>query len=676
MSKSQTLNRLFTPPSNFVSGTWAQLEVLRSAGRLVIGKRYLMTDYQHKYQINASDSSLRNYIGPIVGAAGLYAKFDVLQPAIVVGDVVTVSALPPAYVGPITVGSTATATIVFGPGYIQFAPVLNVNGMVITYSKQRYSNVANGATINDAGGRPIIQPGGVLNTAVHDGAAYADMTAGENPAVPVEQLILTAISATLFSRAAESLTFANDGVIYDFSDTQIINDNLILMGTRNGFVSRRTNEVLGVSVGQDWRAQRYRRYKMDDTSLANWRLGNKPLYTRNGIAAYCTTTSHLLADADKYLMRQPEQLVDYLDFTKTVPDPFLTGETVAPSVNAGTRLWVDKALPYMVDLIVGGFTGACKDFTILPLVSGYAPSPLVSRFRVSVLDNSVFLPNDNNFGSSGRYSVDHSGSIVDCTVLTGSEIIGGGTLKTSILVDQMYMRISSSAEVARARFLSPGEFRIAGTLSNTTFGSSIGTGTYVAVNIDAASSIYNSIFGATRFETIAFSGLACNRCLITANAWSEATFEGTAYFTRFNTSSNQRGTTTRLSNFVNQNAFKQLARTGTVVIVAASAALVGTGTLFTTELIIGSVIRVAGNEYTVLSITNDTAAVLAAPAALPASGVYTRRFSAFGYVYNYATAQQDVTHTTDNGRKDLLIVQPDATYPVPVVTSTVVARVA
>jgi len=53
---------------------------------------------------------------------------------------------------------------------------------------------------------------------------------------------------------------------------------------------------------------------------------------------------------------------------------------------------------------------------------------------------------------------------------------------------------------------------------------------------------------------------------------------------------------------------------GTVSITNGTAALIGVGTIFTQELVVGSIIRAAGQTFTVSTITNDTSLTISANA--------------------------------------------------------------
>jgi hypothetical protein len=57
-------------------------------------------------------------------------------------------------------------------------------------------------------------------------------------------------SCWLFSREAESVTYAGDKLKYDFLDN-IYDENSNQIGTRNGFILSREN-LDGLSINKDW----------------------------------------------------------------------------------------------------------------------------------------------------------------------------------------------------------------------------------------------------------------------------------------------------------------------------------------------------------------------------------------------------------------------------------------
>lgn len=73
------------------------------------------------------------------------------------------------------------------------------------------------------------------------------------------------------------------------------------------------------------------------------------------------------------------------------------------------------------------------------------------------------------------------------------------------------------------------------------------------------------------------------------------------------------------------------AATGTVAMTAGDATVTGTGTAFTTELVIGQAIQIFGNDYIVLEIASDTSLTLSVPAVHTATGETLTRYMDFPF---------------------------------------------
>jgi len=255
--------------TDVIEGTWAELEAIRSASELNVNKTYILTDYKHKYVIENSDSQPTQIVTNVIGNSGSYAQLSPTANHLSVGSVITITALPVWYVWPITIWSTTTATTVFNGWYIIFSPNINQAWFKFSFSSQRYSNVIDNAVLLDWNGRPIIQPWGVINTDVHDGMPYADMSAVENYAVPTERIKLKAIDFDKFSLDVESATFYWDRLRYDFQDTDVKDVNGNIISQRNWFIQWRYNDELDIWMNKDRRVQRYRRYLLIQFHLMN-----------------------------------------------------------------------------------------------------------------------------------------------------------------------------------------------------------------------------------------------------------------------------------------------------------------------------------------------------------------------------------------------------------------------
>ena len=139
--------------------------------------------------------------------------------------------------------------------YIEMTELVNNNQLVpgYKYILEPYISTyiihnSDGTYIADGYGKPIMQPGGVVNTEVHDGTNYGAMVSSENPAPTPEKLLLTAASPNSFVTRADSLTFPGDTVDYDFNDTYVNATT-----ERPGWISARYNAGNNLSISEDYR---------------------------------------------------------------------------------------------------------------------------------------------------------------------------------------------------------------------------------------------------------------------------------------------------------------------------------------------------------------------------------------------------------------------------------------
>ena len=255
------------------TGTYEEIKAIRDGGRLTPGSRYTITDYQTKYFIDGSNSSglvVNNTLDSIFDSSWLIFEkgFDFL---IETGTIMEIKSLPEGYTGPVLVGDTAAITDIFDNYYFRVDSTWGQEGptfigTVMGYALDRYTNIPNDTVTNDGNGRPVMIPGGIINTDVHDGTDYMDQTAAENYSVPVETIVLVASSNNSFQPQGFSGTFLGDTIYYDMDDTDILNDNQEVIGTRNGRIFRRVSLDLKFDLECDWRVQRNRRYLLNEDS--------------------------------------------------------------------------------------------------------------------------------------------------------------------------------------------------------------------------------------------------------------------------------------------------------------------------------------------------------------------------------------------------------------------------
>jgi hypothetical protein len=552
------------------SGDYATLNTLVTNNQLVPGNKYILTDYQTVYQINGSDSRDRIQQHEIIGSAGSYSQFNNVPSNIAANGDTVVCVYAPSGA---TVSTGATFTIVdyFNLAYIQFSPSItgtNNIGVKLQFQKQRYPNVPTGSTINDINGKPVFKSGGVLNTEVHDDGPYMSMTGAENPSPVVEGLVLTALDTSTFSIFAESLTFTGDKLEYDFTDTDIYDDNIPpnLIGTRNGRILKRENADRTISANLDWRVQRYRRFQMDTTNWNNF-LYNKisggtsattasTIYNV-GSTNYCTNTNPTISTDHRYVMYEPYFENLYTDFAKTVPDPFLSGTSSAPSLDVGSRFpvaYTTTAYSVNVTLPLSGFSGTSliKDFNVIP-ISGYQATTLVDTFLVGDAENTVFVGNSQRYGNTFNLSVKSlNGTINNSTFMSFGVIENDGLINQTISIDRG--EIYNKNEIYGVSLLSYGTIRNSGIFRN----SSVGTGYVVGVNdqfdynITDNSYIINSVLGCNRLDTYYLNNLKMNSCLLISREVGLSNFGGNMYLTRYKNSGETYGSDVTLKTFTNK----------------------------------------------------------------------------------------------------------------------------
>lgn len=557
-------------PEGRFSGDYATLNTLVTNNQLVPGNKYILTDYQTVYQINGSDSRNRIQEHEVIGFSGAFTQFNNVPSNIAsVGDTVVCVFAPSG--ASVTTGSTFSIVNYFNSAYIQLSPTitgLNNVGVKLKFEKQRYPNVPSGSTINDINGKPVFKSGGVLNIEVHDDGPYMSMTGAENPSPIVESLVLTALDNSSFSIFAESLTFAGDKLEYDFTDTNIYDDNIPanLIGTRKGLIIKRENADGSISANVDWRVQRYRRFRMDNTNWFNY-LYNKlsggtsattasTIYNR-GTVNYCTNNNPTITTNHRYVMYEPYYDNLYIDFAKIVPDPFISGVTTltAPAVTNGSRLPVAvNETPYSVDvtLPLSGFTGTSliKDFNVIPIVN-YEADTNVDGFVVNNLYNSVFLPYSQRYGNTFNLNVSSvNGSITNSTFMSLPLLTNTASIDNVVALDGV--GLDNRNQMYQLNLLANGNIKNNGILRNCSFGlgySGPGVNEAFDYTVSDDSIIVNSVFGANRLDSVLLNGLMINSSLIIHRIMGACSMSGSMYLTRVKNSGATYGVSYNLKTF-------------------------------------------------------------------------------------------------------------------------------
>ena len=539
---SDTINLL-----NIVTGTYSELETLADNGELVIGQQYILTDYQTEYYILGSNSGKivkeRSNTQTVSG----YGFFDPPITELVLGSTIEVTYLPPSYTGAIQVGDTATVSQYFSEYYMKFSNNLHsVLGSKFEYSVPRFSigSPYNEVVLNDGNGKVVLKPDGVINTEVHDGTSYMDMTATENIDVPTEQLSLVAISETEFSLQAESLTFQGDTLEYDFRNNEIKNEDEKIIGLRKGFIIRRINYQLQINIDKDWRVQRYRRFKVNEAEQwNNYILSNKEdhtLYEMGGDNS-CSLASTNIKEEHKYILPFIENKNFYQDFTKlgTIPNVFLSGQATAPNLVYGDRFGNIGQEEFKQDLNSSAPDKA-KDFTIIQLQTNLDPISTVEKVFVEKLWNTVFVNYTSQYGLSGKLRLEIKDGISQSTFLTHPQITSNSFTNTygiynTTAVDIAYL--TNAGTITSLHCLATCQINNAGIVVFLTVGGFAnnvrphGT-TYINMAFDSTCNIRNCIFGGKRVDNLKFVNTILNKFLYTFDRSQYNSFtDSTCYLT-------------------------------------------------------------------------------------------------------------------------------------------------
>jgi hypothetical protein len=368
----------------FLTGSYSVIRTLVDNSQLIPEKQYVINDYVHKYYIeNTNTSNIKHYKTVTSRISNFLVLDGDYEYDLTVGMTITIESLPIGYSGSLIVGQTTTVTEAPSSYYFRFANGMHSTstsiGVVISFGLPRFETLTGliGTTVSDANLKVVMKPGGLLNTDVHDGTIYGDMSALENFAPPTEKLLLRARTSNTFYEEAESLTFKNDKVIYDINDSIVLNDNLEVISTRNGFVGRRFNEVLGIDINKDWRAQKYRRWLLPTEyrdNLLNLTLGTSSLNSNQDKYLY---TSELLGTASNGYMYLGKSL-ETTDITLAATSSVTSGSILSYGVTFSTN---------QINF---------KDYPIFKLDSNLAPVK-VSKVKIDNLSNSVFIGNTTNF---------------------------------------------------------------------------------------------------------------------------------------------------------------------------------------------------------------------------------------------------------------------------------------
>ena len=551
---SWTSSSFITAP---ITLTYSGLQNLVATNGLELGRRYILEDYLHKYQVLGSDSGAVTQYHTMIGSLyNLYCQFNSVPFEVADGSIVTVVSVPPG--ATITPGTTYSVSLWFNEAYIRFSPttaarVANI-GTVFAFQKQRYPNVPTDSIILDNNSKVVMKKGGVINTDVHDGTAYMSMTASQNTAVQIEQLVLTAISDNQFSVTAESLTYPGDIVDYRFDNSDILDEDGNSLGVqRNGFIIGRYNHNLDISMNKDWRTQRYRRYKIDTTNWNDLLLSgsSSTLYTFGGYN-YGAAINTSFDDGHKYLLRLPYEKDIILDFySSTNTDTFKNGETASftPAIGASQRLGNDIVNPYIKPITANGATYSdlkyAFDYTILPMI-GYDPKDLITKAKINILENTVFKDLNQYAGSSNNFDLDIN-SISNSTISTGATIFSSEKISYLRMIEWFF--IYNYGEINNLFVSSQGTLRNYGDIFNCRLTGSNSVGSVGISLLVSGSKVYNSIFGVGRANVFNINDAIINRSMFLIYQAQVLSISGNIYHTSLNVNANIYSTKFDFNNF-------------------------------------------------------------------------------------------------------------------------------
>lgn len=391
----------------------SEIMTLVANNGLIPGNYYLINDFQTIYTIKGSNSAPKLTKREIKSVASPWGMLGVYDKNLVSGKEVTVTKLPDGYVGPITIGSKTNVYENYANYYFDFKNNMHLEaGFEFTYEMPRYSNgLADNLVVNDINGRPVIRPGGVLNTEVHDGTPYMLMSAEENINVPVEEIILIAKSTNEFELIGKSITYVDDIIEYKLP----VEGEFSIKGT----ILRRSNRALEIDIPVDWRVIKYRRWRLDSDSilkLLNQNITTEESLTRVGTAFQFTAIFNTTATPDRFFV------------AKDLDD---------------TSLTLDKYTKIVKFPMIVSSQSDAKDYTIFPLDENR--NPLVPTiFQVGdKFSNVVFQLNSSDHNYDVLIKVQN---IYNTTFVCGCEVVIK-EIDNTIFLDSTYIAGSTNNSI-------------------------------------------------------------------------------------------------------------------------------------------------------------------------------------------------------------------------------------
>lgn len=380
---------------------------------LVPGNYYLINDFQTIYKINGSDSAPAVYSREITSFVSKYAILNSgVDANLAVGKSVVITKLPDGYNGVLVIGSSTTVSVNSQNYYLKFANGMqDVLGLQFEYTMPRYSNGnADNLTVNDANGKPVIRPGGVLNIDVHNSTPYMNMSAAENLSVPLESIMLRAKSTNEFELEGKSVTYIDDIIEYRLP----VAGSLATKGT----ILRRYNNALNIDLKIDWRVQRYRRWKISDSSILKILNQDQPVTSLTGFKGVYQFTAKLSS-------------------TATTDRFYIASDLDSPSQTIDVDT---KVVEFTMDVL--SYTDT-KDFTIFKLDKNHNPAN-VSKMKVSgFFGNTIIQNNTGEFNVGTNVNVEQ---LYNTTFVCSVNIYGDFVkINNSLFLDTVEFRPATKA---------------------------------------------------------------------------------------------------------------------------------------------------------------------------------------------------------------------------------------
>ncbi|MFC4636186.1 hypothetical protein ACFO3O_19925 [Dokdonia ponticola] len=505
---------------------YADLTTLIANNALVVGQKYTISDYQTRYYIEGTNTTNINREAASQGVVSGFAFFDPPLDEVSNGTPIEVVSLPADYTGAIQVGDTATVTSFFSGFYMKFTNGLHtVDGATFKYSIKRFDTIDEDAVIIDGNSKVMMKPNGVINTEVHNGTPYMQMTAEENKAVPFEKIVLTAISGNSFAKEAESATYPGEILEYDFNDTEIKNEDEVVIGQRKGLIKRRISADRRIDVNKDWRVQRYRRYKLSDSDWINYILQNTVDSTLYNVGSnHAFTLSNVNINEDhRYILPAVENKDFYQDFTTTgtVPNVFLDGISNGSSIVYGQRMETaaDDVYKIAVNAVL---TDNGKDLLIFPLDAQGEPKDTVTLFKVNTLENTVFRNNNGQYIEDQKITVNITDGISQSSFMAGGAVFSSSPYAENGLIRitaiDNVIELGNKGRISDLIILGTCILTNSGNLNFVTMGGMAANATpfgvtYADVSFDSGCQVRNTMIGGKRVDKLVFNNVYTNKCL-------------------------------------------------------------------------------------------------------------------------------------------------------------------